>query len=640
MYEYIMNIKLTSDILNIKNIFNYDILKKYYMITNSDILLQILSDEYQYLTCNKYSTFFRSYVSNYTIKNPTKYNNILVIKNNNIYINDYILFPIAKYYKFGINSSYYYFYLNIIKEFPINSNCVIVQTIGPWEINNKELHLFFELEHLLEQRNNCTVKTIFILISYGDDINYNKIIIDNDEKRNYIIINSDNNNNFNNINSFINKTDNIFVDFFSLYSIKSCYTELATLPLLILLYNKLLQCLNINGNLYIQFKHFYIYKPSIQLLYLINELFSKIKILHNNIIFLHLGMIKFSNYKKNINNEFDNIINEYLKHDIYFGQHFSPKTKNILTNCKLLEKNTNKPNTDILIKSITKKKINENFINIFYKAYKKYNKKLSEIYKKIKYINTIIEENNKYKILKNINLIINNNISKSIDYCNNNNIEINDIYKIQKIPNSKEIIKIYFPKKKNINYNNLQLSIDSAYSISKPNDLIKLSKLIKKNTPFIDYIIDGNSNIGIGTIIFSEYFKYVYAVEYNNITCDKLKQNINIYKLKNVTVLCDDIIAFMNNNKYLSSIKYNINNFCIFLDPPWSGYFYKIEKIIDLYLNNINILDLIINMNVKYIYIKVPFNYNFAKLYKSFNNITITKFDGYYIIYIIKKIEI
>jgi hypothetical protein len=90
----------------------------------------------------------------------------------------------------------------------------------------------------------------------------------------------------------------------------------------------------------------------------------------------------------------------------------------------------------------------------------------------------------------------------------------------------------------------------------------------------------------------------------------------------------------MNDNKDL--INKNINEYCIFLDPPWSGYFYKINKVTDLYLNDINILDLLKEMTIKYIYIKVPHNYNFSKLFNLFYNVTIYRFSGYYIIFIIK----
>jgi len=634
------NLKLTDNIKNIKQTFNISINKKYYEIVKNDILVQILCDEYQFLTCNLYSLFFRPHVPNYTasLNIDQKYKDILVIKNNNVYINDYIFYPVGKYYKFGINSAFYYYYLTIINEFPKNSDIVIVQIIGPWEIYNNELHLFFELENILEKTNNCTVKTIFLLVKYGLNISYDKIIIDNSEnlKKKYIIIDCDNYKNFDNIKTFIGFTNNIFIDVINLYSTKSCYNEIATLPFKILLYNKLLACLNIDGNLYINNKTFLFYKPTFQFLYQIYKKFNNFKILKNNIVFLHLGIFKFYNLKKKVNNFMNKLINLYIDIDPYLGQHFLPKDKYNIPYCIDLEINSSLPNTVMLIKSISKKKVSIKFIDVFNKVYIKYNKSLSKYQKKIALIESILSNSDIYKRNNNINNILINNIYKSIEYCISNNIEVNDIYNNLSIPNKLSIIHKYFPQKKNINYNNLEIAIDSNFSISNTNDMIRLSKLIISNNKFIKYIIDGNSNIGIGALVFSDYFTKVYAIEYAYNTFIKLKTNVETYKLNNIIPIHDDIIRFMNNTKMLKELNYNINNFCIFLDPPWSGYFYKIEKNVDLYLNNINIIDLVIKMNIKYIYIKVPYNYNFTYLYKNFNNITIYKFTQYFIIYIIK----
>jgi 16S rRNA G966 N2-methylase RsmD len=627
-------LKLTDNIKNIKELFNRDINKKYFEISNSDVLLQILCDEYQFLTCNLYSLFYRPNVPNYTIPYISNYNEILTIKNNNTYINDYIFYPVGKYYRFGINSAFYYFYLNIIEKLPKKSDVVIVQVIGPWEIYNNELHLYFELENILEKINNCKVRTVFLLITYGEKIKYDKIIIDNSEnlKKDYIIINCDNFNNFNNIKEFIGKTDNICIDIINLYSTKSCYNEIASLPFKILLYDKLLECLNVNGNLFINNKTYLFYKPTFQFLNIIYEQFSNFEILKNNIVFLHFGILKFSNLKKKINNLFTDLMNIYIDLDPYLGQNFLPKTKNNLLYCIDLEKNINLPNKGILIKSITKNKISSDLIDNFNKAYKDYNKLIKNYYNKYTFI--INNDINK----KNINKILINNIHKCIEYCVENNIEINDIYNNLTIPNKLKIVKKYFPKKSNINYNKLEISIDSIFSISNTIDMIRLSKLIISNNNNIKYIIDGNSNIGVGSIVFSNYFKKVYAVEYAKNTFLILKNNINVYKLKNTFPYHDDIIRFMNDKKILSSINYNKNSFCLFLDPPWSGYFYKIEKNVDLYLNNINIIDLLVKLNIKYIYIKVPYNFNFSYLYNKFENITIYKFNQYFIIYIIKDI--
>jgi len=634
------NLKLTDNIKNIKQIFSIINNKKYYEIVKSDILIQILCDEYQFLTCNLYSLFFRPRVPNYkmSFNIGLEYKDILVIKNNNVYINDYIFYPVGKYYKFGINSAFYYYYLTTINEFPKNSDIVIVQIIGPWEIYNNELHLFFELENILEKTNNCTVKTIFLLVKYGLDVKYEKIIVDNSEnlEKKYIIIDCDNYKNFDNIKPFIGSTNNIFIDVINLYSNKSCYNEIASLPFKILLYNKLLDCLNVDGNLYINNKTFLFYKPTFQFLHQIYKKFNNFKILKNNIVFLHVGILKFYNLKKKINNFMGKLINLYINIDPYLGQHFLPKDKHNIQYCIDLKTNDNLPNTVMLIKSISKKKISVKFINIFNKVYVKYQKNLAKYLKKIVLIESILSNTDINKRNNNINNILINNIYKSIEYCISNNIEVNDIYNNLSIPNKLSIIHKYFPHKKNINYNNLEIAIDSNFSVSNTNDMTRLSKLIISNNKSIKYIIDGNSNIGIGALVFSEYFTKVYAIEYAYNTFIKLKTNVETYKQNNIITFHDDIIRFMNDTKILKELNYNINNFCIFLDPPWSGYFYKIEKNVDLYLNNINIIDLIIKMNIKYVYIKVPFNFNFVYLYKNFNNITIYKFTQYFIIYIIK----
>jgi len=626
------DLKLTDNIEEIPQVFSLNLSKKYYEIANTDILLQILCDEYQYLTCSLYSKFFRPFVVSYTVPYISDYNELITIKNNNVYINDNIFYPIGKYYRFGINSAYYYFYLNIIEKLPKESEVVVVQVLGPWEINNGKLHLFFELENILININNCKVKTVFLMITYGEKIEYDEIIIDNNDnlRKDYIIINCDDYKNLDKIKDFIVNTDNICVDIVNLFSTRSCYNEIATLPFKLLLYDKLLDCLNVNGNLFINNKTYLFYKPTFQLLETIYKKFARMEILLNDIVYLHFGIFKFINLKKRINNLFTKIIDKYIDIDPYLAQNYLPKTKINLLYCVDLEKNKNKPNTVILIKSLNKSNISNKFIEIIDDTYKKYSKIIKNYYNKYLYIKDII--NNK----KNVNNILINNIYKSIEYCKNNNIEINEVYENMEIPNKLNIVKRYFPKKKDIDYNKIEISIDSNFSISNNTDLIRLANLIIKNNKNIKYIIDGNSNIGVGSIVFSNFFTKVFAVEFVENTYLKLKNNIDVYKLKNVMAYNDDIIRYMKDSKLLKIINYDLNSFCLFLDPPWSGYFYKIEKNIDLYLNNINLVDLIVQMNIKYIYVKVPYNFNFAYLYHNFKNITIYKFTSYYIIYIRK----
>jgi hypothetical protein len=117
-------------------------------------------------------------------------------------------------------------------------------------------------------------------------------------------------------------------------------------------------------------------------------------------------------------------------------------------------------------------------------------------------------------------------------------------------------------------------------------------------------------------------------------TYDILDHNIKEYKLTNVSTFNTSIIAFMDNIEQ-NCDNYDPSTFCLFLDPPWTGVFYKIKKNIDLYLDDINIIDFIKQIkNIKYICLKVPFNYNFAYLYKAFYNFNIYRLSGFYFVLI------
>ena len=406
-----------------------------------------------------------------------------------------------------------------------------------------------------------------------------------------------------------------------------CQSELATIPLLIYLYGRLLKNLDIGGCLYLNLNKYCIYKPSIQLLYFIFTLFDEVSILENKLMTSHFGYIKFSNYKYYINDvsNMDNIIEEYIVKDPYLGQNTIIKSEDLLY-CDKFPQNKRKPNINFVIKSIMKNSVNHIFTQFMFEAYNDKNKQIKEQILKIE----LLEKN------MNIDMIISNNISKSIDLCNTLNIEINDIYNNFKVANYKNIIKSYFPKDNNANLDKIELAIDSIYSITKPDITEIISKLIKKEMSSVNYIIDGTSNIGTTAIVLSYYFTYIYAVEIGDITFNKLKNNINVYKLNNVLPILDDIIKFMNDDTKLKKINFNKDTYCLFLDPPWKGVFYKTENQVDLELSNINILDFIKQINVKYICLKVPFNYNFAKLYKYFYNIVIHRLSGFYVIFIKK----
>lgn len=158
--------------------------------------------------------------------------------------------------------------------------------------------------------------------------------------------------------------------------------------------------------------------------------------------------------------------------------------------------------------------------------------------------------------------------------------------------------------------------------------------------PSVQYIIDGTANIGSTGIYLSTFFKHVYSVELVKSTFDILVHNIKEYnansekKIK-ITPFHNSIIEFMKKcNNHCPH--FNKNSYCLFLDPPWSGVFYKTESVIDLYLGETNIIDFIQSINIKYVCLKVPNNYNFAALYTAFYKITIHKLNGFYFVLLIR----
>ena len=172
--------------------------------------------------------------------------------------------------------------------------------------------------------------------------------------------------------------------------------------------------------------------------------------------------------------------------------------------------------------------------------------------------------------------------------------------------------KKLFIHKPNINYRNLRLTNIGKYSISNNFDNKQVLNIIKDTIKPLNtndlIITDANGNVGGDTILFGMNFKKVNSIEIDSLHCEILKNNINVYDLKNINIICDDYIK----------IKDNLKQDIIYFDPPWGGPDYKYKKTIDLFLSKINIIDItnkLIN-STKYIVIKVPKNYNFKNLKK------------------------
>jgi hypothetical protein len=174
-------------------------------------------------------------------------------------------------------------------------------------------------------------------------------------------------------------------------------------------------------------------------------------------------------------------------------------------------------------------------------------------------------------------------------------------------------IKKMFIHKKGIDYSKLKMTEEGRYSITKPFDGVVIIKHIKSivNNNLIDLdITDLTGNVGGDTILFAMHFRKVYSIEINDDNYDALQNNVMVYKLNNVKLFKGD-----------STKLYKWKTDILYMDPPWGGPDYKQYDKIDLYLGSIRVdkfIKYIIKKDWKpsYIFMKLPYNYNFDRLYK------------------------
>jgi 16S rRNA G966 N2-methylase RsmD len=180
------------------------------------------------------------------------------------------------------------------------------------------------------------------------------------------------------------------------------------------------------------------------------------------------------------------------------------------------------------------------------------------------------------------------------------------------------ILNKIFPYNKNLN--KLKYDNEGVWSITTPIDANKISNIIKKelnNTNII--LFDGTAGIGGNTISFCNNFKHTIAIEIDTNRFNILKNNINIYNIKNITLINDNCINHLNNN-------YD----CFFFDPPWGGPDYKYYKKLSLKIDNYTISELIILIKKKFnksIFFKLPNNYDLNEIYTF--NYKIYKINNY-----------
>ena len=118
-------------------------------------------------------------------------------------------------------------------------------------------------------------------------------------------------------------------------------------------------------------------------------------------------------------------------------------------------------------------------------------------------------------------------------------------------------------------------------------------------------ITDGTAGIGGDLIYFAKYFKKVSGVELDKVHYEVLKNNIkDVLKLENVDLY----------NENYCNIYDKIDNDIVYIDPPWGGKNIFKKKDVMLYLGSnkiFHIVNKLFDINVKYIFLKIPHNFNY-----------------------------
>lgn len=132
------------------------------------------------------------------------------------------------------------------------------------------------------------------------------------------------------------------------------------------------------------------------------------------------------------------------------------------------------------------------------------------------------------------------------------------------------------------------------------NQAKQINNIILKYSNSNSIITDATAGIGGNSIYFCKTFKFVNCIENDYEAFNILKSNLSKCK-NNIFYVCSFICI-------INLLKQDI----IFIDPPWGGNDYKLKKKMNLFIDNIDIIDIINKLyhNTRIICMKVPNNFN------------------------------
>lgn len=202
-----------------------------------------------------------------------------------------------------------------------------------------------------------------------------------------------------------------------------------------------------------------------------------------------------------------------------------------------------------------------------------------------------------------------------------NYITIENLYNTPSEQNNKGVIKSntdhLFPQLEGVDKDGLMYTAESIYSTTPPGESAQINEMIISSLPQNERaavsIIDGTANIGGNSLSFARDFQRLLAVEVDDENYKALKNNIDVvYKSK---ITADVSFRHASIVDVLAGVKPGEFN-SLFLDPPWGGIQYRYYKRLRLYLDGIDVSDLIIEHMKKFkvIALKAPSNFDIDSL--------------------------
>jgi len=181
-------------------------------------------------------------------------------------------------------------------------------------------------------------------------------------------------------------------------------------------------------------------------------------------------------------------------------------------------------------------------------------------------------------------------------------------------------IAYYFPFESQTVWKHLRFDQISLYSITKQ-DIAKEMAIVLRSLPFIHQhsrIIDSTACIGGNTHALVKYFSNVYAIELDEARYRMLCHNMyTVFQIPYRRLQCyhGDLESILDIAIMISIPGSSIADI-LFIDPPWGGHGYLLKSSIDLFINQKPLRKILLRyfLHVRYIAIKVPFNFNYSSI--------------------------